>query len=163
MSGSASGAIVRGPGEGHTVDNPAGGPLTYKARDEQTGGAATVWESLAAPGEGPPVHLHRREDEFMYVIDGRLRFLLAGEMTEAPAGSFVFIPKGVAHTWQNVGEERARILFAFVPAAPGMERFFERAAELPDTTRLAEAFQSFAADAGMEVVGPPLAQSDPPR
>jgi quercetin dioxygenase-like cupin family protein len=163
MNEADSGAIVRGPGEGRTVDNPAGGPLTYKARSEQTGGALTVWESGAQPGEGPPLHVHVREDEFMYVLDGRLRFRLADDMSEAPAGSFVFIPKGLPHTWQNVGEEPARILFVFTPAAAGMERFFERAAELPDDTRMAEAFQSFSGDAGMEIVGPPLAQSHPKR
>jgi uncharacterized cupin superfamily protein len=97
----------------------------------------------------------------MYVLDGRLRFRLGDDMSEAPAGSFVFIPKGLAHTWQNVGESPARILFGFTPAARGMERFFERAAELPDDTRLVEAFGNFAGDAGMEVLGPPLAQSHP--
>jgi quercetin dioxygenase-like cupin family protein len=161
MNEALSAVIVRGPGEGHSVDNPAGGPLTYKARGEQTGNSLTAWESVAEPGEGPPVHVHVRENEFMYVLDGLLRFLLADDMSEAPAGSFVFIPRGVPHTWQNVGKEPARILFGFSPAAPGMERFFERAAELPDETRLAEAFGNFARDAGMEIVGPPLAQSHP--
>ena len=88
----------------------------------------------------------------MYVLDGRLRFRLADDMSEAPAGSFVFIPKGLPHTWQNVGEEPARILFVFTPAAAGMMRFFERGAELPDDTRMAEAFQSLSGDAGMEIV-----------
>jgi hypothetical protein len=78
---------------------------------------------------------------------------------EAPAGSFVFLPRDVPHTWQNGGETRARILVVFTPAAPGMERSFERAAELPDDTRAADAFGTFAGDAGMEVLGPPLAQS----
>ena len=149
-----------GPGEGQTVANPAGGGLTYKARSERTAGVLTVWESTAAPGEGPPLHLHVNEDEFMYVLEGRLRFRLDEAHHAAPAGSFVFIPRGVPHTWQNAGDRDARILFAFTPASPGMERFFERSAELPDDTRMAKAFGTLASDAGMEVVGPPLAQLD---
>jgi quercetin dioxygenase-like cupin family protein len=153
--------VVVGPGEGQAVNTPAGGPVTYKARGEQTGAALSAWESTPEPGEGPPVHVHADEDEFIYVIEGRLRFILGEAMHAAPAGSFVFIPKGLPHTWQNVGDETARFLFVFTPAAPGMERFFASAAELPDDARRAEGFKRFAGDAGMEVVGPPLAESDP--
>jgi quercetin dioxygenase-like cupin family protein len=150
-------AIVMGPGDGQTVANPARGGLTYKARSEQTGGALTAWESTAAPGEGPPLHLHVNEDEFMYVLEGRLRFRLDGSDHTAPAGSFVFIPRGVPHTWQNAGDGHARILFVFTPASPRMERFFERAAQLSEDTRMADAFNTLASDAGMDVLGPPLA------
>ena len=152
--------IVMGPGDGPTVGNPAGGGLTYKARSGHTGGALTVWESTAAPGEGPPLHLHVNEDEFMYVLEGRLRFRLDETEHSGPAGSFVFIPRGVPHTWQNAGDRHARILFVFAPASPGMERFFERSAQLPEDTRMAEAFKTLASDAGMEVVGPPLERSE---
>ena len=150
--------IVMGPGDGHTVANPAGGGLTYKARSGQTEGALTAWESTAAPGEGPPIHLHLNEDEFMYVLEGRLRLRLGEADHTAPAGSFVFIPRGLPHTWQNAGDGDARILFVFTPASPGMERFFERASELPEGTRMADAFKTLASDAGMEVLGPPLAE-----
>ncbi len=152
-------ALVIGPAEGPTVANPARGGLTYKARSEQTGGALTAWESTAAPGDGPPLHLHVNEDELMYVLEGLLRFRLDETDHPAPAGSFVFIPRGVPHTWQNAGDGQARILFVFTPASPGMERFFERAAELPEDTRMAESFKTLASAAGMEVVGPPLPRS----
>lgn len=148
------------PGDGETVANPAGGGLTYKARGEQTGGALTAWESTAAPGEGPPLHLHLNEDEFMYVLEGQLRFRLDESDHPGPAGTFVFIPRGVPHTWQNAGDGDARILFVFTPASPGMERFFERAAELPENTRMADSFKTLASDAGMEVLGPPLGRAD---
>ncbi len=152
--------IVIGAGEGQTVANPAGGGLTYKARSGQTGGALTVWESTAAPWEGPPLHLHVNEDEFMYVLEGWLRFRLDETDHTAPAGSFVFIPRGVPHRWQNAGDGHARILFVFTPGSPGMERFFERSAELPEDTRTADAFKTLASGAGIKVLGPPLARSD---
>jgi quercetin dioxygenase-like cupin family protein len=131
------------------------------ARDEQTGGALTVFESTPAPGEGPPLHRHAREDEVLYVLKGRLRVKLEETIHDAPAGSFVFLPRGVPHAWQNVGDAPANLLVLFAPGAVGMEQFFERFAELGDDTRVAEAFKKFASDAGMEELGPPLAESDP--
>src|SRR5919201_965948 len=117
-------------------------------------------EGAAAPGEGPPLHSHANEDEFMYVLEGQLRFRLDETDHAGPTGSFVFIPRGVPHTWQNAGDGHARVLFVFTPASPGMERFFERSAELPEDTRMADAFKTLASDAGMEVLGPPLARAD---
>jgi quercetin dioxygenase-like cupin family protein len=153
-------AIVLAPGDGETVDNPAGGALTFKARSRETAGALTVWESSAAPGEGPPLHLHADEDEFVYVLEGLLRIRLNDTDHHAAAGSFVFIPRGLPHAWQNAGSDEARLLFGFTPGAPGMERFFERAAELPEDIRLPAAFEGFASEAGMDVLGPRLAASD---
>jgi uncharacterized cupin superfamily protein len=101
--------IVMGPGDGPTVGNPAGGGLTYKARSGHTGGALTVWESTAAPGEGPPLHLHVNEDEFMYVLEGRLRFRLDEIEHSGPAGSFVF-NRGASSTH---GRTRERVMPAF--------------------------------------------------
>jgi quercetin dioxygenase-like cupin family protein len=146
---------------GTALETPARGLLTFKAHAEQTGGALSAFESNIAPGEGPPLHVHVREDEVIYVLEGRLRVRLEESIHEAPAGSLVFIPRGVPHTWQNVGETRARFFGVFTPASADMERFFERAAELPDDTRAADAFGTFAGDAGMKVLGPPLAESHP--
>jgi quercetin dioxygenase-like cupin family protein len=145
---------------GEAIDTPAGPLVTFMAHDEQTGGALTAFESRVAPGEGPPFHLHVRESETIYVLEGRLRVRLDEAVREAPTGSLVFIPRGVPHAWQNGGQTQARILVLFTPAAPGIERFFEHAAELPDDMR-AGAFETLADEAGMQVLGPPLAQSHP--
>jgi mannose-6-phosphate isomerase-like protein (cupin superfamily) len=88
--------IVMGPGDGQTVANPARGGLTYKARSGQTGGGLTAWESTAAPGEGPPLHMHVNEDEFMYVLEGRLRFRLRRTTRRPPAHSCSY--RGVSPT-----------------------------------------------------------------
>jgi quercetin dioxygenase-like cupin family protein len=158
MSGAE--AFVRRPGDQPAGDAPAG-RVACTARGVETGGAATFFQTVAPPGQGPPHHMHLNEDEFIYVLDGQLRVRLAEAMHEAPAGTFVFIPKGLPHTWQATGAADAQFAFGFTPAAPGMERFFERSAELRPETRLAEAFERFAADAGMQVLGPPLALSHP--
>jgi len=161
MSEPTASALLRRPEDGQRVTGPVA-QLTYKARSSETGGAMTVIQTIAAPGEGPPLHVHANDDEFICVVEGRLRVKLAEGIQAAPAGSFVFIPKGLIHTWQNPGPETARFLFGFTPASVGMERFFERSDELTGDTRLADAFSKFATDAGMEVLGPPLPEEPDP-
>ncbi len=150
-------AVAVAPGEGATIQGPVGGALNFKVRGAQTGGSLTALENVIPPGEGPPLHVHANEVEFWFLIEGDLRFKLGEEMHRAPQGSFVFVPRGVPHNFQNVGAAPARILVMFTPS--GMEAFFERFAELeaPDPS----AFKTIGADGGMDVVGPPLAQSDP--
>jgi quercetin dioxygenase-like cupin family protein len=152
-------AVVVAPGDGTTIEGPVGGPLTFKVRGDQTADALTAFENVIPPGEGPPMHVHAREDEAWYALEGELRFSLGGELAPAAAGSFVFVPRGTPHCFQNVGAAPARILVLFTPS--GMERFFERFAELPSGPFDPEAFRTAGAEAGMDVVGPPLAVSHP--
>lgn len=151
---SASDAVVVRAGEGETIEGPAGGPLTFKVRGEQTNGALTAFENVIAPGDGPPLHVHANEDEAWYVLEGDLRFRLDSEVTSAPAGSFVFVPRGTPHCFQSIGSEPARILVLFTPS--GMERFFDRFAQLPAFDP--SAFGAIGSEVGMDVLGPPLAQ-----
>jgi quercetin dioxygenase-like cupin family protein len=148
-----------GPGEGLTIQGPAGGPLTFKARGEQTAGALTLFENVIAPGDGPPLHTHAGEDESWYVLEGELRFRLGDEVADAPSGSFVFVPRGTEHCFQNVGDAPARIIVLFTPS--GMERFFDRFAALPPGPVDPGAFRSIGAEVGMDVVGPPMAATHP--
>jgi quercetin dioxygenase-like cupin family protein len=147
-------AYALGPGEGTMIEGPAGGPLTFKARGEQTGGTLTAFENLIAPGDGPPLHRHANEHEAWYILEGQLRFRLDDQLESAPAGSFVYVPRGTPHCFQNDGETPARILVIFTPA--GMERFFERFAALPPAEVASGAFATIGAEVGMDVLGPPL-------
>jgi quercetin dioxygenase-like cupin family protein len=148
--------VVR-PEEGRSMRSPIGGDATIIAAGKQTGGALAALDVIVPPGEGPPLHVHTREDETAYVLEGELRWKLGDEVNHAPAGSFVFIPRDLPHAFHNPGSEPARMLITFAPA--GMEGFFERLAE--HTTVDLDAFRSAAAEHAMEVVGPPLAESDP--
>ena len=150
-------AVFMQANEGERVGNPVGGEVVFFLRGEQSNGLMTAFETLVAPGEGPPLHTHASEDETLFVVDGHVRFKLGDDLRAGGPGSFVFVPRGKPHTFQNVGEAPARMLIHFSPS--GMERFFERFAALdaPDPS----SFATLAEGVGMTVVGPPLAVSDP--
>jgi quercetin dioxygenase-like cupin family protein len=132
-----------------------GGPLTIKVRSEQSNGGLAVLENAIPPGQGPPVHTHGNEDESWYVLEGEFRFRVGAEEWNLPAGSFVFVPRGTTYAFQNISAHPARILVIFTPA--GLERFFERVAEIPGDTDVLEAYRNVGREFGMDVVAPPLA------
>ncbi len=154
-------SLAVAPGEGFAVESPTGGTLTFKLMSEKSGGAITVCEAFSPPGEGPPLHVHR-EDELIYVVEGTLRVKVGDEIVEAPPRAFVFLAHDTPHTWQNVGGVDGRFFIAVFPAATTFEEFFRRYDELPQEERGLEAFARLAAETkAFEVVGPPLAVSDP--
>jgi quercetin dioxygenase-like cupin family protein len=149
---------VLGPEEGTRSRNPTS-EVVFKLRGAQCGGATNVFEIEVAPGQGPPLHFHEAQDEWLYVLEGEFRFRIDDEVTQAPPGTFVFLPRHAPHSWQSVGERPGRLIGAFVP--PALERFFERFAGVREDEASIDAFRALAQDDGMIVVGPPLAQSHP--
>jgi quercetin dioxygenase-like cupin family protein len=147
-------AFVLAPGAGERIRTEATGPLTFKLRGEQSNGRLTVLENVVPSSAGPPLHVHAHEDECWYVLAGELRFQLGERFGRAAAGSFVFIPRGTPHTFQNVGAGDARVLVLFTPA--GMERLFERLAAGARNLPAGEAFARVGREVGMRVVGPAL-------
>jgi len=153
-------SLVVPTGEGQALRNPVGGSIEVKALGEQTGGALSAFETEAAPGEGPPFHAHDDTHEAIYFVEGTFRVRLDDDVQEAPAGTFFFVPKDVPHTWQNSGDTPGRLLALFTPASHGMEEFFQRFAA-KTAASVADTFAELAPDAGMRVLGPPLAVSHP--
>jgi quercetin dioxygenase-like cupin family protein len=151
-------AYVLGPGQGARSRNPTS-EVVLKLRGARSGGATNVFEIEIAPGQGPPLHFHEAQDEWLYVLEGEFRFRLDDDVAAGPAGTFVFLPRRVPHTWQSIGELPGRLIGAFVPAA--LERFFERFSNVPAEGSSVDVFSALAKDDGMIVVGPPLAQSHP--
>jgi quercetin dioxygenase-like cupin family protein len=150
-----TGAYVLLAEEGERLPGPAGGPLTLKARAETTNGSLTAFENVVAPGQGPGLHLHVREDEMYYVLAGALVFQAGERRFDAPTGAFVFIPRGTPHCFANITDDPARMLVLFTPA--GMERFFEAHAALPPGPIAPHTFHQIARAAWMEPLGPPIA------
>ncbi len=135
---------------------------TFKAVGEDTNGAFALSELTAQPEFGPPPHIHHREDESYYVLEGEFEFLDNGRTFAAGAGSFVYLPKGRLHMHRATGNRPARALVLVTPA--GVEKFIEEAGEpaiegsspppppeLPEVERIVATAQKY----GIEVPPPP--------
>src|SRR3954449_11878587 len=102
---------------------------------DETGGNFSLVEHPIAPRHlAAPLHIHEREDEYSYVLEGRLGALLGDEVVYAEPGDLVFKPRNQWHTFWNAGDTECRILEIISPA--GFERFF---AELVDLGGAVEA------------------------
>lgn len=109
-------------GEGKLLQ-AAGNTVSIKVGSEETGGAFAAVDYVAGPGfSGPAPHIHRTFDEAFYVLHGEVMFHLNDELTRASAGEFVFVPRGVPHTFSNPGDAPAHFLSFVTPA--GFERYF---------------------------------------
>jgi mannose-6-phosphate isomerase-like protein (cupin superfamily) len=93
-----------------------------------------VEHPMSARALAAPLHRHTREDEYSYVLEGRMGALLGDDVVEAGPGDLVFKPRNQWHTFWNAGDEPCRILEIISPA--GFERFFQ---ELVDLGGIAEA------------------------
>jgi quercetin dioxygenase-like cupin family protein len=104
-----------------------GDRYTFLVTGEESGGAYFAMEALVPPGGGPPPHIHTREDETFYLIEGQIEFLLGDRRIAAGPGDFVNVPRGSVHCFHNAGTTTARLVLTFTPA--GIEKFFEETLE----------------------------------
>jgi mannose-6-phosphate isomerase-like protein (cupin superfamily) len=96
--------------------------MTVLIAGEQTKNAYSVLEVFILPGGGTPPHIHHREDELFYLLEGDIT-ILAGEQTvRASAGTCVHIPAGTVHTFRNEGGGPGRMVVTYTPA--GFENYF---------------------------------------
>ena len=119
------------------------------ATRDLTGGSIGLFRQTIAPKSGPPTHTHQTEDEFFYVVKGEFKLKLGDRIVSAPARSVMFVPRGTAHTFQNVGTEPRVILVGVTPG--GFEKSFEERQGAD-----AETLRALAKKYNMEVVGPPI-------
>jgi mannose-6-phosphate isomerase-like protein (cupin superfamily) len=133
VSGDGRHPVVLGPGEGRTY--PMGSlSAIFKADGVETVGEYSISEWWVDPyTKGPGPHSHPEDDAF-YILAGTMSVLVGSEWIEAPAGSFVLIPGGVTHDFENRGPERAGMLDIsapgeFEPRMLGIAKWFiERSA-----------------------------------
>ena len=97
------------------ADHVLGADLTIKISSRDTGGAFTVFEGRTRPQEGPPLHRHRDQDEWWYIVEGEYLFEVDGQEIHACAGATVFAPRGSRHTFQNIGAVTGRTVTTVVP------------------------------------------------
>jgi quercetin dioxygenase-like cupin family protein len=117
---------------------------------ELSGGAYALVELTGPKGDMPPLHLHTREDEAFYVLEGRMTVFLADRMIELKAGESALAPRGVPHVYR-VESDGARWLALVSPA--GFETFVRQVATTPGLGP-AE-LTKIAAEYGIEILGPP--------
>jgi quercetin dioxygenase-like cupin family protein len=100
-----------------------GSSVTEHVGGEQTGGALALLEFRIQPGYPvPPPHIHEREDEITYVIEGALEVTIADQTRTLRAGESIMKPRGVRHAFAIAGEQPVRFLETITPA--GFERYF---------------------------------------
>lgn len=126
-----AGVIVVRPGETRgKLDR------SLKVGGAETGGAYALRIGAGRPPGSPnrwvPEHVHHQEEEAWYVLSGVLTFRIAGQTLEAPAGTFVLVPRGTPHSFGNLGPEPVSFLELFSPA--GMEGYFEERLALAEAT-----------------------------
>ncbi len=121
------------------------------ARDPE--GRVAIMERIERRGAEPPFHLHNREDEIVCVLAGKLTYYMDEETQTATAGTCVFLPRGMEHTF-TVESEEARLLVMVAPA--GLEGFYQELdGEGFEGNGDHERLVTVAARYGVEIIGPP--------
>lgn len=115
MDRPAADAIVLGPGEGRGYDMPTMRAV-FKADGIESRGRFSVSEWWVAPqSAGPGAHSHADNDEIFYVVEGAAAILVGNTWINAEKGSFVMIPAGTVHDFENRTEYRMGLLNIFIP------------------------------------------------
>ena len=117
--------LVRMP-EGRTL-SAFGETFVILLDGKQTGERFTAFLSISPPGGGPGPHYHEREDEWFYIVEGRVNFFLDGTWTELSPGDCVYSPRGSVHGFKNNTDQPIRVFINIAPS--GIEHFFSEAAE----------------------------------
>lgn len=120
---------VRNIGEGRTV-GVVGDVYRFLATGEETNGKYALWEAIVPPGGGPPPHVHSREEEGFFVLEGEVSITVDGRHFTGRPGTFVNLPVGTLHSFGNTTDKPAKMLISVAPA--GLEKmFFEVGQPLP--------------------------------
>jgi mannose-6-phosphate isomerase-like protein (cupin superfamily) len=150
-------ARVLGPGEGRAGQLGSIGVRFMIDGGETDGGFSLVEHPMPPRALAAPLHRHSREDEYSYVLEGRVGALLGDEVVYGEAGDLIFKPRGQWHTFWSAGSEPARILELISPA--GFEHYFEEMVDLlqrqagsPDPATLAALAGRYGLEVDLESV-----------
>jgi quercetin dioxygenase-like cupin family protein len=106
-----------------------GDQVLVKLTSQDTNGQFALTEQWNAPGTGIPTHLHLREDETFFVLEGRVEFVVGQTTTTVEPGGLAYAPRGLAHSFRVVSDTPARMLIQVSPA--GLENMFQELSQLP--------------------------------
>ncbi len=128
--------VLRQPAVGRTVA-VVGDVYRFLATGDETDGKYALWEAIVPPGGGPPPHVHSREQEGFYILEGEITFTIGDRRVVAGAGTFANMPVGTPHSFKNESSRTARMLISVAPA--GLEQmFFEFGVALPEGATTAQ-------------------------
>jgi mannose-6-phosphate isomerase-like protein (cupin superfamily) len=129
---SDNGPRVLGPGDGKLVDLGSLG-VRFMVWSEESGGGFSLVEHPIPPRTlAAPLHRHTKEDEYSYILEGRMGAQLGDEVVHAEVGDLVFKPRDQWHAFWNAGDGPCRILEIISPG--GFEHLFEEVAEPREDT-----------------------------
>ncbi|MBC6605442.1 cupin domain-containing protein [Hymenobacter sp. BT188] len=128
--------------------------MDLKVSGKDTNGGLAIFEQTSlSPGRGTPLHVHFKQDEVFYVLDGEYYFQVGEDKYSLKTGESIFLPRQVPHAWTQVSQT-GRMTVTFQPAGK-LEEFFVTLAALKTEPTPQEIAKIFAANE-MKVVGPPL-------
>jgi mannose-6-phosphate isomerase-like protein (cupin superfamily) len=148
--------VVTKPGENRFayIDPAMRSGAACKLTSEDSLGACSMFELVARPQEGPPRHIHHREDEWYYVLAGEFLFEVGGMRYTLPVGGSIWAPREIPHVWANTGTIEGRLILMCQPG--GFENFFDASAKgMMDKVSQVQ-MEQIMTRYGMEMLGPPL-------
>jgi quercetin dioxygenase-like cupin family protein len=113
--------VLRQATEGRTIA-VVGDVYRFLATGDDTNGKYAMWEAIVPPGGGPPSHVHSREEEGFYILEGEITLHVGEERIVVTAGMFANMPVGTPHSFKNESSNPARMLISVAPA--GLEQMF---------------------------------------
>ena len=122
----------------------------------QTAGTHAVFEDIVEPGVGPGRHIHHRQDETFFFLEGRFDVEVGGTLYRMEPGDVALVPRGAVHAFKNTGRTRGRLRYVFSPALTIEEMFRAFYASLQEGELSPETMSKIALGHGQEFVGPPL-------
>ncbi|MCD6013187.1 MAG: cupin [Flavipsychrobacter sp.] len=143
-------AAVVAAAEGKKL-NVMGHSVTVKLSRKETEGNHYVFEVVTPPGHGIPPHVHDREDELIYVVEGEYAVMLGDKQFVAKQGDEIYFPKYIPHAFQNIGNKAGKTLWTVIPGG-SFEEFFEELAALPVGEPNLQVVAAIFAKYGMEVL-----------
>ena len=106
--------ILVPPGTGEML-NIAGSPILHKIKSTDTNGVFSVVEIVTPPGKGVALHVHEREDELVYLLEGEIEVTLGNQKMKAVPGVMALLPRGIPHGFTNIGNKPSRLLDTILP------------------------------------------------
>lgn len=145
--------------EGLRLQSGPGRDLIFKLTGDDTNGAFDYFIVQVAPHGGPPLHVHRSQEETIHVLKGKYKIQVGDELFYCKEGDFAYLPSKVPHAFLNLTNEQGEIIVVYTPG--GGHHFYEELGPLtrnanPDKKVVAQLFEKY----DMTLLGPPLKEEE---